>query len=85
MHLRRETVGTLSANPHPVRRQWMPPYAITIEVITTALLIIRLCSRWNKLGGRAGIDDVFVTTGWFLGLVATAGICYSEISKDRYY
>ena len=82
MYLRRQTVGTLSANPHPVKREWMPPYAITIEIITTALLIIRLVSRYNKLGGRAGIDDVFVTIGWFFGLLTTIGICYGKVFKD---
>jgi hypothetical protein len=78
MHIKREFVGTVSGNPHPVRREWMPPYAITVEVITTFLLIIRLVSRFNKLGGRPGLDDVFVTIGWLFGLAMTIGFCYSN-------
>ena len=72
---------TLSGNPNPVRRTWMPPYAITIEVITTSLLAIRLASRFKHLGGRPGLDDVFVTTAWVLGIGMTIAVCYSMYNK----
>jgi hypothetical protein len=79
----RQFVGTLSGNPHPVRRRWLPAYAITIEAVTTILLAIRLASRFKKLGGRPGFDDVFVFLGWAAGLAVTilASICMNQSQK----
>jgi hypothetical protein len=51
------------------RRTWIPAYAITIEIVTTLLLAIRLLSRVNKTGGRLGLDDVFITIAWAIATV----------------
>jgi len=61
------------------RRTWLPAYAITIQVVTTVLLAIRIISRLNKLGGRPGMDDVFIVLAWILGLVLTILIVYGAI------
>jgi hypothetical protein len=61
----------LSGNLHPHRRTWFTPYAVTIEILTTVLLGIRLGSRISKLGGRPGLDDILITFGWLVGLGLT--------------
>jgi peptidoglycan/LPS O-acetylase OafA/YrhL len=53
------------------RRTWMPAYALTIGVVTTLLLAVRLFSRVTRAGGRWGVDDVFITIAW---AVATASV-----------
>lgn len=47
----------------------MPAYAITIEIVTTLLLAIRLLSRVNRTGGKLGLDDVFITIAWAIATV----------------
>jgi hypothetical protein len=83
MYFRRESVytETLSGNHNPPRRTWMPTYSITIEAIATFLLLVRLVSRLQILGGRAGFDDILVILGWLCGLGLTIGACYSESAK----
>jgi hypothetical protein len=51
------------------KRTWMPAYAITLEIVTTLLLSIRLLSRVNRTGGRLGLDDVFITIAWAIATV----------------
>jgi hypothetical protein len=60
------------------RRGWMPAYAITIQVITTLLLGIRLISRVKGVGGRVGIDDVLIFFAWLFGLGLTVLIIDCE-------
>ncbi|MFH7813322.1 hypothetical protein ACH0C8_15535, partial [Acetobacter lovaniensis] len=52
-------------------RHWMPAYAITIQVITTILLTIRLISRFTRTGGQVGLDDALITIAWVFGLAMT--------------
>lgn len=66
----------LSGNLHAHRRTWMTPYAVTIEILTTVLLGIRLGSRISKLGGRPGLDDILITAGWLIGLGLTITVIY---------
>lgn len=47
----------------------MPVYALTIQIVTTLLLTIRLISRVNGTGGRFGFDDVFITIAWAIATV----------------
>jgi hypothetical protein len=70
----------LSGNLHPHRRTWMTPYAVTIEIVTTVLLGVRLGSRISTLGGRPGIDDVLITGGWLVGLGLTIIVIYGLFS-----
>jgi hypothetical protein len=56
----------------------MPAYALTIQVIMTVLLGIRLVSRFQRMGGRLGLDDVFISIAWIIG---TTGIAITLIGK----
>jgi hypothetical protein len=60
------------------KREWMPAYAISIQVVTSVLLGIRLVSRFNVLGGRLGLDDIFVVFGWVLAVAMTFAVTYSR-------
>jgi hypothetical protein len=60
------------------RRGWMPEYAITIQVVTTLLLAIRLTSRINRIGASVGLDDVLILFAWLFGLALTVLIVYCE-------
>jgi hypothetical protein len=48
--------------PLDQRRTWFPAYGITLTVVTTILLGIRLVSRLHER--RLGLDDGFITAGW---------------------
>jgi hypothetical protein len=61
----------------------MPAYAITIQVITTLLLAIRLISRAKRVGGRVGIDDVLIFFAWLFGLGLTVLIIYCEFHIEQ--
>jgi hypothetical protein len=63
------------------RRGWMPAYAITVQAVTTLLLTIRLISRFNRTGGRLGMDDVLISLAWVFGLVMTILIIYCEFLR----
>jgi hypothetical protein len=63
----------------------MPIYAITIEVITTVLLGVRLISRFNKLGGRLGLDDIFIVLGWIVAVAMTSAVTYSMPMSSRLF
>ena len=52
------------------RREWLPAYDITLQVITTLLIGIRLLSRFHHTGGILGIDDLFISIAW---AITTAG------------
>jgi len=49
----------------------MPAYAITIQVTTSILLVIRLFSRILRTKARAGLDDAFIVVAWLFGLALT--------------
>lgn len=63
------------------RRTWMPIYAITIEATTTILLIIRLVSRFSRVGSRLGLDDACITISW---AIASANIVLTVLATYRY-
>lgn len=46
------------------RREWLPHYAISFEVVTTFFVALRFVSRFQKAGGKPGIDDVFILFAW---------------------
>jgi hypothetical protein len=56
----------------------MPIYAITIEATTTILLIIRLVSRFSRVGSRLGLDDAFITISW---AIASANIVLTVLGR----
>jgi hypothetical protein len=42
----------------PVRRSWMPAYAITLQAASTLVVVLRLWLRGRKQAGPLGLDDV---------------------------
>jgi hypothetical protein len=52
-------------------RNWLPAYALTIQIIVTFLVWVRIISRFS-INGRAGFDDVLIFLAWILGTAVTA-------------
>jgi hypothetical protein len=47
------------------RHTYIPGIAITLEVISTVLFVLRLLVRFTQKGGaKPGLDDVFLIAGW---------------------
>ena len=60
------------------RRSWMLPFGLTIEIVSTLLLGVRLISRSKHLGGSPGLDDALIIIGWGLGLGMVICCIYGE-------
>jgi hypothetical protein len=59
---------------HPTDiRDGFTPYAVTIQGISTALLICRLWSRFKRYSGVLGIDDLLIFLGWVCIAVTVCG------------
>jgi hypothetical protein len=56
----------------------MLPFGLTIEIVSTLLLAIRLIARSRGLGGKPDLDDVLIAIGWLLGLGVTVCCIYGE-------
>jgi hypothetical protein len=55
------------------RRAWLPAYVISIQVVTTILLWIRIGGRLTgKSTSGLGIDDVLIVIAWILGTTLAA-------------
>jgi hypothetical protein len=67
------------------RRTWMLPFGLTIEIVSTLLLGIRLISRSKRLGGSPGLDDILITIGWLLGLGMVICCIYGEYFPEHHY
>jgi len=64
----------------------MGPYAITLEIVATLLLWVRLISRfWTK---KLGLDDLFILIGWIFGIagitITLLGGCRENIINRDY-
>lgn len=70
----------------PVRRGWMPAFAMTWQVAATVLLAARLYLRARKQAGEFGLDDLMISVGWFfsLGFTTTAWIGTERYDLDRH-
>jgi hypothetical protein len=53
--------------PMDPRRTWFPAYGITLTILTTLFLGIRLVSR--LLERKLGLDDAIITAGWAVSVV----------------
>jgi hypothetical protein len=42
----------------PVRRAWLPPYAMVLQTAASFVVILRLVFRALNYGGGLGLDDV---------------------------
>jgi hypothetical protein len=61
------------------RKNSMPAIAVSIEVVTTVLLVIRIGSRFTTRT-RFGLDDALITAAWFLGIGLTVSVLLGEPS-----
>jgi hypothetical protein len=61
----------------------MPAYAIPLEVVTTMLITIRILSRFNRNGGRLGVDDIFVVLAWMTATTATGLVVWGTFILVR--
>jgi hypothetical protein len=59
----------------------MLPFGLTIEIVSTVLLGIRLISRTRRLGGAPGLDDILIVLAWLLGLAMTICCIYGEYTR----
>ena len=73
------TSSTSTGDPHE-RRGWLPAYSLVFQVISTSFLALRLASRFQKRGGRLGLDDLFVVLGW----VSTVPAAFPERFGQEY-
>lgn len=48
----------------PVRRPWLPAFAIVLPAVSTVLISGRFWLRATKQAGNFGLDDVFIAIGW---------------------
>jgi hypothetical protein len=46
------------------RHTYIPGIAITLEVISTLLFVLRLLARFTQKGLKPGLDDAFLIAGW---------------------
>jgi hypothetical protein len=51
-------------------RDWMPAYYGVLATLTAILFSLRLLSRFLRVGGRFGIDDLFITVAWLISIPA---------------
>jgi hypothetical protein len=45
----------------PIRRTWLPQYAISLQAIAMVIIAVRLWSRFKHVSGGLGIDDALIT------------------------
>ena len=50
---------------NPVTRGWLPAFAISIHVLASLLVAVRVGLRFNKKAGGFGVDDVSLFQGLF--------------------
>jgi len=52
----------------PVRRPWLPAFAMIFPAVSTILISGRFWLRATRQAGGFGIDDVFISIGWVRSL-----------------
>lgn len=48
----------------PVRREWMPAFAMSWQVASTLLVFGRFYLRIRRISGPFGLDDIFMLVAW---------------------
>ena len=56
------------------RKTAMPALAVSIEVVTSVLLWMRIGSRFTKTHNTLGVDDVLISAAWITGLGLTVAV-----------
>jgi hypothetical protein len=64
---------------HDVKTE-MLPIAITIQVLTTLVLFLRIAFRFVTPKNTFGLDDALIFSGWLLGLGLTISVCLGTIN-----
>jgi hypothetical protein len=62
-------------------RNWMPEYALTVQIITTFLLWTRVLNRFTTRG-QVGFDDVLIFLAWVLGTALTILVLLCMLSES---
>jgi TRAP-type C4-dicarboxylate transport system permease small subunit len=60
------------------RKTAMPALAVSIEVVTTVLLFMRISSRFTNGHSTIGVDDVLIVLAWITGLGLTIAVLLGE-------
>jgi hypothetical protein len=60
------------------RKTAMPALAVSIEVVTTVLLWMRIGSRFSTAHSTLGIDDILIVAAWITGLGLTVAVLLGE-------
>lgn len=70
----------------PVRRGWMPAFAMTWQIASTLLVAGRFYLRARKQAGSFGLDDLMIFIGWLfsIGFTITAWIGTEKYDLDRH-
>lgn len=70
----------------PVRREWMPAFAMTWQVASTLLVTGRFYLRAKKQAGSFGLDDLMIFIGWLfsVGFTTIAWIGAERYDLDRH-
>jgi hypothetical protein len=56
------------------RKTAMPALAVSIEVVTTVLLWMRIGSRFTTAKSSLGVDDVLIFAAWLTGVGLTVAV-----------
>ncbi|KAF2173601.1 hypothetical protein M409DRAFT_48556 [Zasmidium cellare ATCC 36951] len=70
----------------PIRRGWMPAFALTWQIASTLLVAGRFYLRAKKQAGSFGLDDLMIFIGWLfsVGFTALAWIGAERFDLDRH-
>lgn len=61
----------------PVRRTWLPAFAVAWQVSSTVLLAGRFYLRARKQAGSFGLDDLMIFFAWLFSIGLTTGEYHS--------
>lgn len=64
---------------NPVRRTWLPAFAIAWQALSTLLLAGRFYLRARKQAGSFGLDDLLIFFGWLFSVGVTTGVCFGSM------
>lgn len=66
---------------NPVRRTWLPAFAVAWQALSTLLLAGRFYLRARRQAGSFGLDDAMIFFGWLFSIGLTTG---AYLGSDRY-
>jgi len=60
------------------RKTAMPALAVSIEVVTTVLLWMRIASRFTTAKSTLGLDDALIFAAWITGVGLTVALLLGQ-------